>query len=160
MQIPILWEAGSLGNQLQRRDLSNCCTCIFLGIRCLWVILSWHSDRPPTLHPSAAFPGPSPHAVQESPRKPRLLPKAHMAHALGEPGCLLGTRRSLSAPIPKPQEVSSTSTPPPGLPCSIARLLMHKPFATATCCSGLLQHDWICSTSSFTQHSPPLPPSL
>lgn len=109
----------------------------FLGIRCLWVILRWHSDRPPTLHPSAAFPGsfpgPSPHAVQESARKPRLLPKAQLAHALGEPGCLLGTRRSLSAPIPKPQEVSSTSTPPPGLPCSIARLLMHKPFATATC---------------------------
>lgn len=34
-------ETGSPGNQLQTRDLSNCCTCIFLGVHCLWDILRW-----------------------------------------------------------------------------------------------------------------------
>lgn len=51
MQIPEMQEASSPENQLQTRELSNCCVCNILGVRCQWVILRWHCSRPPTLQP-------------------------------------------------------------------------------------------------------------
>lgn len=47
---------------------------------------------------------PCSHTVQEIPRNLRLLARAQLAPALGEPGCLLAPWKSISAAIPKPKQ--------------------------------------------------------
>lgn len=108
MQILTLWEDGSLGKQLKRRDLSNSFTSVFVGVCCLWVILRWCSYRPPILQPSAAFTACLAGPVLTLFRKylgiSGLLARAQLAPALGEPGCLLAAWKSISAAIPKPKQ--------------------------------------------------------